>query len=69
MRLKTMFGLCLMALLLVSCATTGAGDASFCDVANRICIDPGEQLTDTTAQMLLEHNRTGAKLCGWKKCS
>lgn len=54
-----------MALLLTSCAGIGSVNNSYCQVAKPILIDKDDQLTDQTARQILEHNRTGKKLCGW----
>jgi hypothetical protein len=54
-----------MALLLTSCAGTGRANNSYCQIAKPIMIGPEDALSDTTAREVLEHNRTGRKICGW----
>lgn len=54
-----------MAMLLTSCAKIGRANNSYCQIAKPIYIAPEDVLTDTTAREVLEHNRTGKKICGW----
>ena len=61
--------LCLMlnaiAVFLAGCATEPG--ASFeCDWAEPIRPSQADQLTDGTARQILNHNETGARLCGWR---
>ena len=53
----------ILALLLAGCQSVPSGN--FCDIEepNR---DPVEDMTPTEARTALEHNLTGAKLCGWR---
>jgi hypothetical protein len=37
-----------------------------CDWTRPIYVDKADVLSDETAATILAHNRTGAKLCGWK---
>lgn len=72
MRLHGILSLSLLAVLLTSCARNGAvevGAESFCDNAVRICIHPtDDEITDDTAQAILENNRKGERFCRWKPC-
>lgn len=54
----------LAAMPLASCATDGPA-ADFCLIARPITVEDADAFTDTTARMILEHNETGARLCGW----
>lgn len=53
-----------LILPLASCATIGHSDG--CDWDRAIYVSPKDSLTDPTAKQILEHNKTGAKVCGWK---
>ena len=64
-----------LAILLVSCATSGPGtkpDAApvivdnGCAWAKPIYVSKADVLTDGTAGAILAHNVTGARLCGWR---
>lgn len=71
-----------MALLQVSCATTGPSSptAAFepevvtktrivdtgCDWNDPIYVSKTDVLSDATAKQILAHNKTGAAKCGWK---
>jgi hypothetical protein len=59
-----MFALFLAATLASGCASDGPA-ADFCLIARPITIEDADVVTDTTARQLLEHNETGARLCGW----
>jgi len=37
-----------------------------CQWAQPVYVHPGDTLSDATADEILEHNKTGAKRCGWK---
>lgn len=60
-----------LALLLAGCATT-AGVVkpevvdNGCSWAKPIIVSGDDVLTDGTAKQILEHDQTGAKVCGWK---
>jgi hypothetical protein len=54
-----------MALLLTSCAAIGRANNSYCQIAKPIYISQDDVLSDATAREVLEHNRTGKKICGW----
>lgn len=41
-------------------------EPSFCAVSGPIMIGKDDVLTDQTARLILSHNLTGKKLCGWK---
>lgn len=59
-----MLAVCLMAPLLSSCAATGQGNE--CAAFIPVYIAKADQLTDGTARQILQNNRTGKELCGWK---
>lgn len=52
--------------LLSGCATGGAGTEGGCVAFRPIYTSRADMLTDGTAEQLLAHNLTGARLCGWK---
>lgn len=63
---------CRLAVLLTSfvvtgCATTKTPPANpdYCAVAKPLYIGKDDVITDATARDILEHNKTGQKLCGW----
>lgn len=58
----------LMSLGVTGCATTTQVnyEPAFCDNAYPIYISRQDVLSDTTAREILEHNKTGQKLCDWK---
>ncbi len=68
---------CVMAALLMSFAATGCGtmtketptitDSTYCMTAKPIYISKNDVISDSTARLILEHNLTGKKLCGWGK--
>ncbi|RVG70921.1 hypothetical protein CN222_01935 [Sinorhizobium meliloti] len=64
----TMFRRCLMMLFVMSyvagCATTTDWCASNRPI--RSTAEDVEAMSSGTARQILEHNRTGAKICGWK---
>lgn len=37
-----------------------------CDWTHPIYVDKADVLSDDTAKAILAHNRSGAKVCGWK---
>jgi len=58
-----------VALLLAGCATSAMQDQLvFCDGAQPIRPSKGETITlsDSLVRQIQEHNRIGAKACGWK---
>lgn len=61
-----LFAMCLPALLLAGCATTGAG-INGCDWAKPIYVSQDDVLTDGTARQILTHDETGKAICGWGK--
>lgn len=63
------FALCLLVPLLSSCETIGRVIDTGGDNFNRVCISRQDQLTDGTAEQILENNKVGERLYGWKKCS
>jgi hypothetical protein len=79
---KPMSGRCLKALLLLSCTMSGCGllgtsedqlpdptkavAPDFCAIAKPIYVTKTDVFADATAQQILQHNKTGQKLCGWK---
>lgn len=65
-----------LVILLQGCVTTGPvtkGDAApvivdnGCAWAKPIYVSKVDVLTDGTAEAILAHNVTGARICGWKK--
>ncbi|MBO1856816.1 hypothetical protein J4G52_25080 [Burkholderia cenocepacia] len=40
-----------------------------CKWTRPIYVHAGDELSDTTAQEILAHNKTGAQRCGWKASS
>lgn len=53
--------------LLAGCATKGGPvQTDPCAAWRPIYVSPDDVLTDATARAILKHDRTGAKLCGWK---
>lgn len=68
---------CLLATLAGCCTTSGAGTEprveyktkivdTGCDWTKPIYVSKADVLSDQTAAEILAHNRTGAKVCGWK---
>ncbi|ALG72133.1 hypothetical protein VY88_02990 [Azospirillum thiophilum] len=51
--------------LLSGCATSGAGTEGGCAAFRPIYTSRADMLTDGTAEQLLAHNLTGARLCRW----
>ena len=51
-------------LLLTGCASGGAADP--CAPWAPIWVSPGDVLTPATAEQILAHNETGARICGWQ---
>lgn len=58
--------LILSLVLLAGCQSVPAGD--FCDVARAIRLSAASvaALSDREVGAILEHNRKGAAMCGWK---
>lgn len=52
--------------MVVGCTTVQTRTHEFCLVSSPILIGKQDKLSDTTAKEILEHNKTGAALCGWK---
>lgn len=52
------------ALLLTGCVSNGPGTDG-CEWSRPIYISRADVLTEGTAQQILEHNETGARICGW----
>lgn len=57
-------GLIALPILLASCAAGGGG--SFCTTARPIYVEVEDVFTTATVRMILAHNETGARLCGWQ---
>jgi len=57
-----------MVLPLMSCGTNGKSDYDFvvCTGWAPIYIDKGDQITDATARLILEHNIYGQTLNCWE---
>jgi hypothetical protein len=55
-----------MLLSTASCADGPAVVDSFCVKAEPFYLDPGDVLTRSTKEMVLRHNRTGQRDCGWE---
>lgn len=68
MRYKTLWLLPVL-LLSTSCAPPGPspGADTFCRIARPIYFDPDDKLTSQTLLSVIQHDETGAKLCGWPK--
>lgn len=73
-------GLASSALALAACASTPPAAPvqvetrtkvidTACNWTKAIYLSKGDVLTDATAAAVLEHNRAGAKECGWKPLS
>lgn len=56
----------LVLVLLSGCAAVGAGTEGACAAFRPIYISRVDQMSDGTAEQLLAHNETGARLCGWE---
>lgn len=54
-----------MTLLLSACTTTIPD--SFCDIARPIYISKSDKVSGDTARQILQHDDTGATLCGWER--
>lgn len=52
--------------LLSGCATNGVGTEGGCEAFRPIYTSRADVFTDGTAEQLLAHNLTGARLCGWE---
>jgi hypothetical protein len=67
------FGRCATVMLLASFAVTGCGTGmmgrpvapDYCATAQPIFVGRDDVISDATAREILEHNKTGQKLCGW----
>jgi hypothetical protein len=57
-----------LAALLTSCTATGLATKpeTVCAAFKPILVSHADALTPETADEILAHNLTGAKLCGWK---
>lgn len=77
---KLMHEVCLMGVLLTSCVLIGcavkptpsntekaiaAAKPEFCTTALPIYIGKDDKITDATARQILQHNKTGRRLCKW----
>lgn len=51
--------------LLSGCVASGAGTEGGCAAFRPIYTSRADVFTDGTAEQLLAHNLTGARLCGW----
>jgi len=51
---------------LAGCASTGAVPTDPCGPWRPILVSERDQLTRGTAEQVLAHNETGARVCGWK---
>ena len=67
--LKAKWVVCLTAVLLTGCGTTGheikVVDTA-CTWTRPIYISQSDELTSRTAEQILTHNLTGETRCGWK---
>lgn len=66
--------LCLQAMLIASCATTGPGTQSAIQISDTGCkwtkpiyVSQGDKLTDETARQILAHNKAWQSACAEKK--
>ena len=59
-----MLGLLGLLILLPSCS--GGGGGSFCLTARPIYVSGADRISIETARLILAHNETGARLCGWE---
>lgn len=57
---------CLLMTLAAGCADGRKTEGSFCRIANPIYVSSRDVLTDGTVIIVLKHNETGERLCGWK---
>lgn len=55
-----------LAALLTGCAGSGAGTDAACAAFRPVYTSRADTLSEGTAEQLLSHNITGAKLCGWR---
>lgn len=51
---------------LAGCATPGPVQSDPCGAWRAILVSRADVLTRPTAEAVLVHNETGARLCGWK---
>ena len=58
--------LCLLSLSLAGCVTTGSTETAAQCSAWRAIYYSASKDTQQTIRQILVHNKTGAKLCGWK---
>ena len=54
-----------LAVLLSGCATAGPATDG-CAAWRPVYVSRADSLTDGTAEQILAHNLTGARLCGWR---
>jgi hypothetical protein len=63
-----LLALCMIAVVLAGCTTTGGAGGAFCDVAR--VMHPTERdvevISDRLAGDVLSHNKTGQLNCGWR---
>lgn len=55
--------LCLMALLLSACGTSGVGINDYCVLFSPIRVSRADVLTDGTARQILAQNETWERVC------
>lgn len=66
MKLRTMCAGLALALLLTGCAEIGPATEGSCAAFRPIYVSRADALTDGTAEQILVHNETGARLCQWR---
>jgi hypothetical protein len=52
--------------MMAGCAPQVRTITDYCTPWRPIFASPKDVLTDGTARAILDHDKTGAKLCGWK---
>lgn len=56
----------ILLLFVTACANGHASSAGAgCEWTRPICPRAGDEMTLETALQILDHNRTGARICGW----
>jgi len=67
----TLFWCGCFVLFMVGCALPSGPKPQphpeFCAEARPILVSPLDKLTTDTAHQILEHDKNGARLCGWKR--
>ena len=56
----------LVLALLTGCEMSGRGIDAACGAFRPVYVSRADVLTDGTAEQVLAHNLTGARLCGWQ---